>query len=317
MEATSGSSDHGAQLFRAPLGDGEGYWARPARQGIENNGGTGNPDTAKATGATTNAEKLIGHGGIGSLTMPEVGAGSLIVYGFTAMIAHLSMSLGQTLFHRYLGHSRLGGRFFKNHIQFHHVHYAGNHVVSTHYLDDGDNNTLFFVMPVAVVVGLSYLFLRLDLLVVQMAVMLLSFCGHYYIDNQYHVEGSWLGRFPWFRRKQQLHFIHHRHGKCNFAVIDFFWDRLLGTYRSVGIRNVNELASSILRLVDAAPPRAGPADHRVATPFRRRARLTGQRLNSRQQFGSVIAGQGALGSHDGEGNKSAHNPLDGSARHRR
>jgi hypothetical protein len=26
------------------------------------------PDTAKATGATTNAEKLIGHGGIGSLT---------------------------------------------------------------------------------------------------------------------------------------------------------------------------------------------------------------------------------------------------------
>jgi sterol desaturase/sphingolipid hydroxylase (fatty acid hydroxylase superfamily) len=63
--------------------------------------------------------------------------------------------------------------------------------------------------------------------------MTLSFCGHYYIDNQYHVAGSWLGRFSWFRRKQQLHFIHHRHGNCNFAVIDFFWDRLLGTYISV------------------------------------------------------------------------------------
>jgi hypothetical protein len=173
MEATSGSSDHGAQLFRAPLDYGETYWARSARQGIENNGGTGNPDTAKANGAPTNAnaEKLIGHGGIGSLAMPEAGVGSLLVYGFTAMIAHLSMSLGQTLFHRYLGHSRLGGRFFKNHIQFHHVHYAGNHVVSTHYLDSGDNNTLFFLMTVALVVGLSYLFLRLDLLVVQLAVM--------------------------------------------------------------------------------------------------------------------------------------------------
>ena len=46
--------------------------------------------------------------------MTETGAVSLLIYGFTAMMAHLSMSLGQTLFHRYLGHSRLGGRFFKN-----------------------------------------------------------------------------------------------------------------------------------------------------------------------------------------------------------
>jgi hypothetical protein len=102
-----------------------------------------------------------------------------------------------------------------------------HHVVSIHYLDDGDNNTLFFLVLIVLVVGLSYLFLRLDLFVVQLAVMSLSFCGHYYLDNQYHVAGSWLGRFSWFRRKQQLHFTHHRHGNCNFAVIDYFWDRLL------------------------------------------------------------------------------------------
>jgi sterol desaturase/sphingolipid hydroxylase (fatty acid hydroxylase superfamily) len=165
--------------------------------------------------------------------MIEVVADNLLRYCFTAMMAHLLMSAGQTLFHRYLGHSRLGGRFSKNHIQFHHAHYAGSHVVSTQYLDNGDNNTLFFLMPVAVVVGLSYFFLRLDFLVVQLAAMSLSFCGHYYIDNQYHVEESWLGRFYWFRRKQQLHFIHHRDGNYNFAVIDFFWDRLLGTYCGV------------------------------------------------------------------------------------
>src|SRR6266567_3325770 len=133
----------------------------------------------------------------------------------TAMIAHLLMSLGQTLFHRYLGHRRLGGRFFKNHMQFHHAHYSGNHVVSTQYLDNGDNNTLFFLLPVAVVVGMSYLFLRWDLLGVQLAAMSLSFYGHVYVDKHYHVAGSWLGRFSWFRRKQHLHFIHHRHGNCN------------------------------------------------------------------------------------------------------
>jgi sterol desaturase/sphingolipid hydroxylase (fatty acid hydroxylase superfamily) len=168
---------------------------------------------------------------MGSIAILATGVNSLLVYGLTAIGAHFLMSLGQTLFHRYLGHSRLGGRFFKNHIQFHHAHYSGDHVVSTHYLDNGDNNTVFFLIPVGAIVSLSYFFLRLDLLSVQLAAMLLSFCGHYYIDNQFHVAGSWLGCFSWFRRKQQLHFIHHRCGSCNFAVIDFFWDRLLGTYR--------------------------------------------------------------------------------------
>src|SRR5260370_12497889 len=69
----------------------------------------------------------------------------------TLVSSAASAPLGQTLFHRYLGHSCIGGRFFKNHIQFHHVHYARDHVVSTHYLDNGDNNTLFFFTPVVLV----------------------------------------------------------------------------------------------------------------------------------------------------------------------
>jgi len=165
--------------------------------------------------------------------MPEAGLDRLLIYGFTAMLGHFLISLGQMLFHRSLGHGRFGGRFFKNHIQFHHHHYAGDHVVSAHYLDNGDNNTLFFLTPLALLVVMSYFVLRVDLFVVSFTAMMLSFCGHYYVDNQYHVAGSWLGRFSWFRRKQQLHFIHHRHGDCNFAVIDFFWDRLLGTYCGV------------------------------------------------------------------------------------
>ena len=155
------------------------------------------------------------------------------LYCFTAMTAHFSISLGQTLFHRYLGHRRLGGRFFCNHVQFHHAHYSGDHIVSTYHLKNEGNNTPFFLVPTTLVVGLSFFFLRLDLFMVQLAAMSLSFCGHVYLDKQYHVAGSWLGRFFWFRRKQQLHFAHHRHANCNFAVIDYFWDRLLGTYRSV------------------------------------------------------------------------------------
>ena len=45
-------------------------------------------------------------------------------------------------------------------------------------------------------------------------------------DKEYHVVGSPLERFAaWFRRRQQLHFVHHLHANSNFAVIDFFWDR--------------------------------------------------------------------------------------------
>lgn len=105
--------------------------------------------------------------------------------------------------------------------------------MSVHHAKNEGNNTPFFLIPTVLVIGLSYLVMRLDLFGVQLAAMALSFYAHVYIDNQYHLAGSWLDRFSWFRRKQQLHFLHHRHANCNFAVIDYFWDRLLGTYRGV------------------------------------------------------------------------------------
>jgi hypothetical protein len=55
-------------------------------------------DTAKATGATTNAEKLIGHGGIGSLTMTEAEADNLLIYGSPAMMAIYRCRLGRHYF---------------------------------------------------------------------------------------------------------------------------------------------------------------------------------------------------------------------------
>src|ERR1700761_4721449 len=63
----------------------------------------------------------------------------------TAVCAHLVMSGGQTLFHYGLGHRRLGGVFFRNHIRFHHRYYArGNLVSPTQPADDG-NNTPYFL----------------------------------------------------------------------------------------------------------------------------------------------------------------------------
>ena len=148
-----------------------------------------------------------------------------------AIGAHLVVSGSQTLLHYSLGHCRLGGVFFRNHIRFHHTYYARGHLVSSDYRNDEGNNTPYFLIPTILVAGAIFFVLPLDLFLVAAAASTTSFYAHVYFDKAYHVQGSKLERFAWFRHKQQLHFVHHLHARTNFAVIDFFWDRLFGTFR--------------------------------------------------------------------------------------
>jgi len=157
---------------------------------------------------------------------------ALPLFVLAALCTHLVVSISQTLFHYGLGHHRIGGIFYRNHIRFHHAHYADGHLVSSSPRRNEGNNTPYFLIPTILVVGGMFLLLRFDLFLVVIAASAASFCAHVYLDKQYHTEASSLARFAWFRRKQQLHFVHHLHANCNFAVIDFFWDRLLGTYQN-------------------------------------------------------------------------------------
>jgi len=154
------------------------------------------------------------------------------LYVLTAIGAHLVVSSGQTLFHYGLGHHRIGGIFYRNHIRFHHAHYAEGHLVSAAHRRNEGNNTPYFLIPTILVAGAMFLVLPVDLFLVVTAASAASFCAHVYLDKQYHTEASSLSRFVWFRRKQQLHFVHHLYANSNFAVIDSFWDRLLGTYQN-------------------------------------------------------------------------------------
>lgn len=149
----------------------------------------------------------------------------------TALATHLVMSFAQTLMHYKLGHHPMGGKFFRNHMNFHHAYYTKDHMASQTYLGDKGNNTLYFFIPVLFAGAGMYFLLPFTLFVVVVLTCAASFYAHVFFDKEYHAEGSRLQRFAWFRRKQELHFIHHRHAGCNFAVIDIFWDRLLGTYR--------------------------------------------------------------------------------------
>src|SRR6266516_4019571 len=89
----------------------------------------------------------------------------LPLYLVTAVATHLVMSFGQTLMHYKLGHHPIGGKFFRNHINFHHRYYSKDHLLSRTYLGDEGNNTPFFFIPVFLVGVCTYLVLPVGLFV--------------------------------------------------------------------------------------------------------------------------------------------------------
>jgi hypothetical protein len=157
----------------------------------------------------------------------------MLLFAAVAAATHLFVSLAQTLLHRFLGHHPMGGRFFRNHINFHHAYYSKGKLVSKTYFREEGNNTPFFLIPVCLIGAGSYFILPTDIFVVEIIACAASFYAHVLFDREYHVEGSPLLRFTGFKRMQELHFNHHRHADRNFAVIDFFWDRILGSYEGI------------------------------------------------------------------------------------
>ena len=157
---------------------------------------------------------------------------NLSLFLVTAAGTHLMMSFGQTLIHYKVAHHPIGGKIYRCHLDFHHTHYSDNHLVSGTYLGDDGNTTPYFFIPVLLVGGCAYSLLPLNIFVVMAVTCAASFYAHVLFDKEYHSDKSRLQHFAWFRRKQELHFVHHRHADSNFAVIHFFWDRMLGTYRN-------------------------------------------------------------------------------------
>src|SRR5271169_1302257 len=102
---------------------------------------------------------------------------------------------------RKVAHHPMGGKIFRNHINFHHTHYSDAHLVSRTYLGDEGNTTPYFFIPIFLIGGCAYFLLPLNLFVVMVIASAASFYAHVFFDKEYHVEGSRLQRFAWFRRQ--------------------------------------------------------------------------------------------------------------------
>src|SRR5579884_3256325 len=94
----------------------------------------------------------------------------LPLFALVAVGTHLRVSGSQTLLHYGLGHHRVGGVFFRNHIRFHHTYYAKGHLVSRDYRAEEGNNTAYFLIPTVIVAGVMFLVVPLDLFFVVVAV---------------------------------------------------------------------------------------------------------------------------------------------------
>jgi sterol desaturase/sphingolipid hydroxylase (fatty acid hydroxylase superfamily) len=149
---------------------------------------------------------------------------------FAAVAAYLTGSFLQTVMHRWLGHKAVGTFFQRRHVFDHHRIYSPRQLVSSEYSAVERSLTPYYAVPAACVVALLGLVLPLAPLVSFSTTILASFAAHAYIHKHYHLQHTWLERFGWFRRNRDLHYVHHRNARRNYAVIDFFWDRLFGTF---------------------------------------------------------------------------------------
>lgn len=146
------------------------------------------------------------------------------------MIGHTLASFLQTILHRVLGHSPIGAWLQSLHIGEHHSLYSGDQLRLPRYHEDEKSLTLFYLIPAGLLVGLFYWLLPADLAIGASAGVLLSYWAHSFLHAQFHLTHSRLERVPGFRKLRALHMVHHRQPSRNFAVIDLYWDRLMGTF---------------------------------------------------------------------------------------
>jgi sterol desaturase/sphingolipid hydroxylase (fatty acid hydroxylase superfamily) len=150
-------------------------------------------------------------------------------YGAAVIGTHYFACLIQMVLHARLGHRRSGGTMFRAHLRNHHAIYSSLFTAPA-YIQEDESLTVFYLAPIAACALLAFGLLPRVLAIVVTTSFLVSLAAHVFLHVQYHLESSALRRFQWFRSRQNLHRLHHEQPNKNFGVVEFVWDRLLGTY---------------------------------------------------------------------------------------
>lgn len=135
-------------------------------------------------------------------------------------------------------HERWSGKLHRAHMTHHLKLYPHSDLLSDTYRDAGaDNGLLVFTPGIALVVGVFGIVLfcfgvPVIGLIAAVILSILVGAANDLLHTSFHLRGSRLQRFGWFRTLRSLHFYHHRNMKKNLGIIWFGWDRLFKTFRS-------------------------------------------------------------------------------------
>jgi hypothetical protein len=153
------------------------------------------------------------------LTVPTTGAGS---YYLTTLV--------QTVFHRWFGHHRRLAAIYEHHANGHHRDYPARRLTTNTWIAAERHVLWYYTLPLAPVVALAAVLLPWPLFAVHVSTLALTIWWHLHLHKHYHLNGTPWARFAWFRRKRDLHLRHHLSHHGNYAIVEFFWDRLFGSY---------------------------------------------------------------------------------------
>jgi hypothetical protein len=151
-----------------------------------------------------------------------------------AIATYYFASFIQTVFHRIFGHTRRIGAVYDVHVGGHHARYQGK-LLTAKWIPSERHVMWYYAIPFGPMLVVAFVLLSRISFAIHTAALAWTIWWHIYLHKHYHLHGSWFVRFEWFRKKRALHFIHHRSDQKNFAIVEYVWDRLLGTYQSKGV----------------------------------------------------------------------------------
>jgi sterol desaturase/sphingolipid hydroxylase (fatty acid hydroxylase superfamily) len=137
----------------------------------------------------------------------------------------------QAVIHRLLAHRREHPLLYQEHITGHHDAYPQKALLQDRWLTSQKWALWRIVVPMCLPSGAIALALQNRVATAHLAGLLFSIAWHAWLHRQYHAWQSPLTRFAWFRRKRAWHFVHHQAPDVNFALVETWVDRAMGTFR--------------------------------------------------------------------------------------
>ena len=155
----------------------------------------------------------------------------ILKFILTIILTYYFAAVVQTTMHRAFGHHNRIQVIYETHSQGHHAKYPPQKLTSDQF-EDAEQQVMWYYAFPFVPTGLLVFWLGgSGILAGYVTGLLFAVWWHTYLHEQYHLNHSFWHRFVWFQQKRELHLIHHCHARQNYAIVEYWIDRIMGTYK--------------------------------------------------------------------------------------